>query len=232
MALKKLSTVKRLARELQGRYTFKELYQIFDDYGIAYNARKNWSSKWVFAEDALKKVDWAVLGRLAAELQLTPLETLAAMADPPELWANSSQFRLFISHLAKDKERYAKRLRDCLSPYCISGFVAHEDIEPTKDWQKQIIKALHCMEAFVSIHTKGFDKSVYTQQEIGFALGKGVPILSLKIGEDPSGLISGMQAIPRLGRDAVQIAAEIDRLISRDDRTKSRLKEAKSYRNQ
>lgn len=227
MAIKKLSTVKRLSRELQQRYTFAEIQHIFDEYGIAYNTRRSWSSKWVFAEEALNKVDWTLLGRLADELQLTPLATLAALADPPNHWADTHRFRLFISHLAKDKDVYARRLRDCLLPYCISGFIAHEDIEPTKDWQQQIVKALHCMEAFVAIHTKGFRDSVYTQQEVGFALGKGVPILSLRIDEDPCGLIAGMQAIPRRGRDAVQLAAEIDRLLSRDDRTRSSLKQAK-----
>src|SRR5215510_6522648 len=49
----------------------------------------------------------------------------------------TDQFRLFISHISSEKDK-AARLKECLAPYAISGFVAHEDIHPTLEWQQQI----------------------------------------------------------------------------------------------
>lgn len=83
------------------------------------------------------------------------------------------------------------------------------------------------MDAFIAIHTKGFSKSIWTQQEIGFALGRGVKVISFKMGEDPTGFISKRQALARQGRTAEQIAREVDRLLNEDPLTASRLVMAK-----
>jgi hypothetical protein len=60
------------------------------------------------------------------------------------------------------------------------------------------------MDAFLAIHTEGFSKSVWTQQEIGFAGARGVKIISFKMGEDPTGFISKHQALPRLNRTGLR----------------------------
>jgi hypothetical protein len=112
---------------------------------------------------------------------------------------NTKQFRLFISHISKDKHR-AMRLKECLEPYAISGFVAHMDVHPTLEWQLEIDRALNFMDAFIAIHTPGFSSSVWTQQEIGFAIGRGVKVISFKMGEDPTSFKSKQQALGRGGR--------------------------------
>lgn len=44
--------------------------------------------------------------------------------------------------------------------------------------------------------TDDFEVSLWCHQEVGFALGKGVPIISLKLGhKDPPGFISHVQAL-------------------------------------
>ena len=86
------------------------------------------------------------------------------------------------------------------------------------------------MDAFIAIHTKGFSQSYWTQQEIGFAYARNVKIISLKMGEDPTGFISKQQALPRRDRSAEQIAKEIDKLLAEDDRTAEKLHEAKKGR--
>ncbi len=119
------------------------------------------------------------------------------------------------------------RLRDCLRNCWISGFVAHEDISPTDEWQTEIEKALRTMEAFVVILTPGFHQSVWTQQEIGFAVARRVKIISLKMGnEDPVGFIARHQALPRRGRRAEDIAKEIHDILATDPVKAARLKEA------
>jgi hypothetical protein len=101
--------------------------------------------------------------------------------------------------------------------------VAHEDIHPTLEWQLEIEKALWNMDAFLAVHTVGFRNSIWTQQEIGFALGRGIKVISLKMGEDPTGFISKRQALARKGRQAEQIAVEINAILEGDSATRERL---------
>ena len=65
--------------------------------------------------------------------------------DPdPSCW-DEGLFRLFISHIAKHRE-FAHDVRRELLTYGISAFVAHHDIEPTKEWQRVIeSRKLRCM---------------------------------------------------------------------------------------
>ena len=114
-----------------------------------------------------------------------------------------------------------------MAPYHIDSFVAHEDINPTLSWQTEIERALNVMDAFLAIHTVGFSNSVWTQQEVGFAVGKRVKIISVKMGEDPKGFISKKQALPRKDRNADEIASEVNRLLLADDETADKLLEAK-----
>ena len=109
----------------------------------------------------------------------------------------------------------------------MAGFVAHEDIHPTARWQTEIERGLATMDALVAILTPGFRDSVWTNQEIGFALGRGAKIISLRMGEDPPGFISAEQAIPLQQRLAVDIAPIIVGLLSDDERTTMRMAEAR-----
>lgn len=162
---------------------------------------------------------------VAKELEILNSVALTQHVEPPEIWKDNGKFKLFLSHLAIDKQ-YATRLKTTLLKYNISCFVAHEDIEPTKKWQIEIEKALWFMDAMVTIHTKGFSESVWTQQEIGFALGRGVKIISLKMGtEDPKGFISNEQAISRRQRNAEQVSEEINTLLTNDLLTKHKMEE-------
>jgi len=103
------------------------------------------------------------------------------------IWDNDC-FRVFLSHKAEVKKE-AAILKDKLKFYGISCFVAHEDIHPTKEWQNEIENALHTMDSFVALLTEEFHDSLWTDQEVGFAFGRGVPIISVKLGKDPYGFI-------------------------------------------
>jgi len=84
------------------------------------------------------------------------------------------------------------------------------------------------MDGFIAIHTPGFSNSFWTQQEIGFAVGRGTKIISFRMGEDPTGFISKQQALARRDRTAEEIAREIDALLAEDARTSDRLRDAKA----
>jgi len=78
------------------------------------------------------------------------------------------------------------------------------------------------MEAFLAIHTKGFSASMWAQQEVGFAVARRVKIISLKMGEDPTGFISKHQALSRLNRTAEEIAKEVNTILLSDELTSRR----------
>lgn len=226
-ATERLQLTDQIGRELQSRYSYGEIDEFLAAFAIDPPKEVTVNSKWVYSKAALAKVPEAKLLKIASELELVVGGAGIGDPTPPQNWANTKLFRLFISHISKDKDK-ATRLKECLAPYGIAGFVAHEDIHPTLKWQGEIERALRTMDAFIAVLTKGFSGSVWTQQEIGFAVCRGVKVISFKMGEDPTGFLGQEQAHPRQKRTAEEVAKEIDALLSRDPRTADRLAEAKS----
>lgn len=110
------------------------------------------------------------------------------------IW-QANTLKLFISHRDTFKHE-AHLLADLLLRYGISSFVAHDSIEPDEEWQKEIEKALQSMDVMLAFITDSFFDSAWTNQEIGFAMAKGTPIVSLKLqSQDPIGFIKDRQAI-------------------------------------
>ena len=109
------------------------------------------------------------------------------------IWGDEG-YRVFLSHKAEVKKQAAE-LKDRLRLYGISCFVAHEDIHPTKEWQNEIENALFSMDALVALMTEGFHDSLWTDQEVGVAFGREVPIVAVKLGRDPYGFIGKFQAL-------------------------------------
>lgn len=200
----RLALVSRIGRELQRRYTFGELHHYLAAFGVSALIDGRRDSKWAYTKEALAPASLDTILKIAADLEIDAPAVDERPSDLPKNWRGSDDFRLFISHISKDKDK-AMRLREALAAYAISGFVAHEDIHPTALWEQEIERALHAMDAMVAVHTVGFSKSFWTQQEVGFALGRGVKVISFKIGEDPTGFISKRQALPRRKRTAEQI---------------------------
>ena len=120
-------------------------------------------------------------------------------------------------------------MKEVLKPYHISSFVAHEDITPTLPWQIEIERALNTMDAMLCIHTKGFSRSPWTQQEIGFGIGRDIKIISLRLDEDPMAFISKHQAILRKGRNASGVAKELNAILINDLMTKDKMNEVRSH---
>lgn len=220
----KLSLIDSIARTLQSRYRYEEIDAFLAAFGVQPPAAGTvtTNSKWVYSKVALQTIADSELVRIAEELELAAPGGGPGPVAPPRNWQDTKLFRLFISHISADKTK-ATRLKDCLAPYAITGFVAHEDIHPTLEWQMEIERALRTMDAFLAIHTPGFSQSYWTQQEVGFALGRGVKVISLKMGEDPTGFISKRQALGRRQRTADEIAREVRDLLVADEFTSPRL---------
>jgi hypothetical protein len=226
-ASEKIALTDRIARELESRYDYREIDAYLGEFGIQTPHNwNNWDNKREYSKIHLYGESTDKIIGIAEDLGIDDLHSRHGISSPPQCWGETTCFRLFISHVAKDKDK-ATRLRDCLLPYEISGFVAHEDIDATLEWQLEIERALYTMDGFLAIHTKGFRDSYWAQQEVGFALGRGVKIISFKMDEDPTGFISKHQALARKNRTAEQIAAEVDTLLSNDPLTSTKLTLAK-----
>lgn len=146
-----------------------------------------------------------------SETGFLPSPTLLAQssADTSKRLWGEAPLRVFLSHRAEFKVE-TKQLKDELARYGVAAFVAHEDIEPTLSWQEEIERALSSAHTLVALLSPGFRTSCWTQQEIGVALGRGIPVFSLKFGEDPTGFVGRYQAIPaQLGDSMNSCAREL-----------------------
>jgi hypothetical protein len=95
------------------------------------------------------------------------------------IWGNKG-YRLFFSHKSEVKKETAELKKD-LKLFGVSCFVAHEDIHPTREWQNEIENALFSMDALAALMTEEFHNSNWTDQEVGVAFGRGVPIIVIKL---------------------------------------------------
>ncbi len=123
-----------------------------------------------------------------------PVPGLTYDPDSLPIWKRG-MVRLFISHRDTYKSQ-TNELARALEPYGISSFVAHDTIEPMTQWRAEIRKGLETMEIMLAFVTDDFHKSVWTNQEIGFALARKIPVISLKLEQrDPEGFIDEQQAL-------------------------------------
>ncbi len=129
------------------------------------------------------------------------------------IWGDKG-FRLFLSHKSEVKKQTAE-LKEKLGLFGVSAFVAHEDIKPSRAWQTEIENALHSMDAFAALMTENFHDSDWTDQEVGFALARGVPVIAVKLERDPYGFLGKFQA---LRTDWDGAAEGIVKLLMKHDR--------------
>lgn len=139
----------------------------------------------------------------------------------PEFWL-PSHFRLFISHLGEDRNS-AQRLATTLRGFGISSFVAHEDIEPTREWQLEIDRALFSMDALAALLSPGFGRSNWTDHEVGVAIGREKLVLPLMYGRNPYGLISKYQGLKVKGRKLSEVGQLIFRALMKNSLTSTKL---------
>ena len=151
---------------------------------------------------------------------------LEARSDPgvePRFW-RKGMLRVFISHLAREK-KVASELQEALLAYGISGFVAHSDIEPTTEWQTQIETALATCDSLVALLHEGFHESKWTDQEIGFAMGRGVPVHSIRFGADPYGFIGRFQAFTGKRKTSATLAENLFDFYRGNKQTQGKMNE-------
>lgn len=185
--------------------------QIREDINKLHNIQNEYIAEVFLEMEVVEDQDW----RKESGLLMIGKRTISPEA-ASRVWGNEG-YRVFLSHKNEVKKETAE-LKEQLKLFGILGFIAHEDIQPTKKWQDEIENALFSMDAFVVLMTEGFHDSLWTDQEVGVAFGRGVPIISVKLGKDPYGFIGKFQALScswdTAAKEIVKILVKHDRMLN------------------
>lgn len=198
-------------------------------------------------EDSVEKIEKELLAKLQSLIRSYEHEYLEKVIVAPKLMKSraeaersleedsinieqikfwkQSYFRLFLSHISKSK-LLASQIQKNMVQYAISVFVAHEDIEPTKEWQNEIELALSSMDALASLLTEGFSESKWCDQEVGVAIGRKVLVIPLRAGIDPYGFIGKYQGVAGLNKNTEDLCANIFEILTKHDTTKYKITNA------
>lgn len=215
--LERIEIIEKIALVLQEKMTYSKIETYLTAYGIeCKNFQPSVNSKRVYVEEILKFVSDEIIIKIAKELDIK-IKSKFIKGKTINFW-KQGYIKLFISHISKHKDK-AKNLQDVLDIYGISAFVAHEDIEASKEWQEEIEKALHTMDAMTVILTKEIKESEWCDQEIGFAVGKESLIIPIQYGLIPYGFIGKYQAIQGVGKTVGEVAFSIYQAVLNNEKT-------------
>jgi TIR domain len=129
--------------------------------------------------------------------------------------------KVFLSYHSSDKT-LAGKIKLCLYHYGLEVFLAHEDIQPTEEWQTRILSELKKTDVFLPLLTENFITSKWTSQECGVAVAKETFIVSLKVSIDPFGFLSKYQAFNFKIENVVRSCSGIAKVIHKNRRLQKR----------
>lgn len=185
--------------------------------------QNQWSgAKSTYVMEMAKHADDSTLTELSQHVGYIEEEAPKPGIDPP-FW-RPRMFRVFISHLSTERA-YAAQLQEALLPFGITAFVAHNDIEPTLEWQSQIEAALTTADSLIALLHPQFHESKWTDQEIGFAMGRGLPVFAVRFGQDPYGFVARFQAFTGNGKTVTALAQELFDAYRKNKQTQKRIAE-------
>lgn len=130
--------------------------------------------------------------------------------------------RIFISHSSENVD-LAMSLKRLLEREGIDVFVAHEDLEPSVEWQEEILNALRVSDVFIPILTPAFRSSHWCDQETGIAVGRDAFIVPLNCGLNPYGFIARYQALRCNNGITSEVANQILDALNRKEEFRSRI---------
>lgn len=224
--IEKLELLGVIGSELQGRMTFNDIDAYFRVHGVPTEDSYPTNSKRTYAKDMLSNVDDELIYTIANELGLGNVSCPVSVTKEVTFW-KTGYFRLFLSHLASFKVQ-TSHLQTALRKYAISSFVAHEDIEPTKEWLQEIEVGLQTMDALAAILMPGFKESSWCDQEVGVAFGRDVLVIPVRKGLDPYGFIGKYQGIQAQGKKIGEVAEAIFQTIVKSPKTQNKMLSALS----
>ncbi len=216
--------ISKIGRELQQRMTYSDIQTYLSGFNVDTTiSTSNSNSKWIYVKELLAPVDEVIILKIADELEINHnYNGINNLANNDSLFWKEGYFRLFLSHISSFKKT-TSLLQKNLLPFGISGFVAHEYIVPTKEWQTEIEKALYTMDSFVAILMDGFKESNWCDQEVGAALGRNVLIIPLRRGLDPYGFLGKYQGLQTIGKNIGEVAQSIFNILINNEKTRDKM---------
>jgi hypothetical protein len=226
--LEKIELISQIGRELQSRMTYSDIDQYFTALGVKSKPKTDtYNSKWVYVKEILGAETEDMVLKIADELKINHNYTIGQYSESEADFWRPNHFRLFMSHLSSFKTT-VHLLRDSLLKYGVSAFVAHDDIEPTREWQDEIEKALFSMDALAAILMPGFNESKWTDQEVGIAIGRQKLVIPIRKGLDPYGFIGKYQGFNPNGKSVENVAEFIIEILVSHKLTRKRMIESLS----
>lgn len=223
-ALDRLELIDRIGRELQSRMGYSDIATYLKARGVNTNKPTSGvNSKWVYSKELLTDEPDSRVIKIADELGVPHKYVVADATRTLEatFW-EPLHFKLFLSHLSSFKKTTGQ-LQSALRRYGISAFVAHVDIEPTREWLDEIEAGLYSMDALAAILMPGYKESNWTDQEVGVAIGRGVLVIPIIRGLTPYGFISRFQGLNAEGKTVTGVAEEVFRILVRSPKTRTRM---------
>lgn len=129
----------------------------------------------------------------------------------------STRLLAFLSY-AQNGKYIAGTFRTLLASFAINSFLAHEDIEPSLEWQGSILEQLRACDVFIPILTTDYPESHWTDQETGIAFGLGKAIAPLKVDIDPYGFIGKYQALKATTSLSKELCLKLVKSFEKDTR--------------
>ncbi|MEQ8408764.1 MAG: toll/interleukin-1 receptor domain-containing protein [Gammaproteobacteria bacterium] len=220
----RFNLIDTIGRELQAQMTYSDIDIYLKGFGIDVSKPTSGAnSKWVYSKELLADEPDDIIIRIANELEVEHSYSLVSdVAIAGSGYWSPNHFRLFLSHLATFKKQ-THLLKQALSEFGISGFVAHESIDPTQEWQEEIEKALFSMDALAAIFMPGVNESKWIDQELGVAIGRDVLIIPVLKGLDPYGFIGKIQGLQTKNKSVAQVADDIYTTLVSNPKSKTKM---------
>jgi hypothetical protein len=129
----------------------------------------------------------------AGDLTEVGFEPTTDAGNPFDIWP-PERIRLFFSHTSGHRQLVGE-IAEALEHRPFTCFVAHDEIEPSLAWQAVIESALGTCDALVAFVTSDFRESAWCDQEVGWALGRGLVTIPVNLSADPHGFAGAIQAV-------------------------------------
>ena len=213
----RVETIKRVADRLASKEDWEEIDLILDQFGFV--TSDEWDRDMVsYVRECIQHGDPERLVALDGYLSGPPRQ-------PEGPWEDG-HFRLFLTHIPRKKDVAFSLKRD-LEYYGVDAFVAHADIGPGKEWHAIMESALYSCDALAGVLHEGFRKSDWCDQEVGIALGRGVPVIPIQYDFPPYGFFGSVQAVnDKSSRKAAVLARKLVRVLLQDKATAATLRDA------
>jgi len=213
----RVDIIRRVAIRLAANDDWSVLDLILEQFG--FETLDQWQGdKKSYAIHCLKGGDDSILAAIDEYL----MGHSRAGSDPWE----SDGFRLFLTHVAEHKNE-AHELKYSLRSFGVDAFVAHDDIQAGEEWQAAIRSALHSSDALAGLLHRGFRESDWCDQEVGIALGRGIPAVPIQCTLPPYGFFGSVQAVNHVSiKSPRAVARDLVVVLLRDKRASEKLTQA------